>query len=147
MPTLGSARPSLLRVADQHHIGLAVAADDGKSFAIEGEVEVADEFGFEVGDLLTGRSVEILEPEIVGLAVAFGIDDPFAVGAENDRTDGVAELKLHPRPFEFQVARGLAGVEGKQCKLLRGIIPLMNSHESRQLSIRGNGDAAEYGMV
>jgi hypothetical protein len=111
------------------------------------EKPIADELGFEVGQLLAGRSVEILEPEIVGLAVACGIYDPFAVGAESDRTDGEAELKLHARPFEFQEARGLVGIEGKQCKLLLGIIRLMNRHESRQFSVRRDRDAAENGMV
>jgi hypothetical protein len=46
----------LLRVAEQHHIGLAVAADDGELFAVEGEVEVADELGFEIGQLLAGST-------------------------------------------------------------------------------------------
>lgn len=52
-----------------------MAADDGELLAIEGEVEVPDELGFEVGQLLTRRSVEILQPEIVGLAITYGIDD------------------------------------------------------------------------
>lgn len=107
----GSASRSLLQVADEHHVGFPVAADDGELFAVEGEIEVADELGFEIGQLLTGRSVEILQPEIVGLAVAYGIDDPFAVGAESDRPDGEAEIKLRAKSFKFETARGLVGIE------------------------------------
>jgi len=143
----GISEASLIQIADLHHIGFPMAADDRELFAVEGEVEVADELGFEVGQLLAGRSVEILQLEIVGLAVARGIDDPLAVGAESDRTDGVAELKLHARPFEFQVARELAGIEGKQDKLLLGIIPLVMSHEGSQFSVRRDRDTAENGMV
>jgi hypothetical protein len=42
---------SLLRVADQHHVGFTVAADEGELFAVVGVVEVADEFRFEVSSL------------------------------------------------------------------------------------------------
>jgi hypothetical protein len=64
-----------------------MAANDGELFAVEGIVEVADELGFEISQLLSGRSIEILQPEIVGVA-AYGMDNPFAVGAESDRSDG-----------------------------------------------------------
>src|SRR5580700_1121038 len=142
----GSTRRLLLRVAEQHHIGFAVAADDGELFAVEGEVEVADDLGFKIGQLLAGRSIEILEPKIVGVAAAYGIDDPFAVGAESDRTEGVAELKLHASPFEFQEARRLARIKREQGERLLRIIPSLRD-EGGQFSVRGNSDAAEYGKV
>jgi len=53
----------LLRVADQHYIGFAVSADDGELFSVCGVVEIADEFRLEVGDLLSGRTVEMLSCE------------------------------------------------------------------------------------
>lgn len=74
-----SASRSLIGVADEHHVGFAVAADDGELFAIEGEVEVADEFGFEIGELLAGRAVERLQPEIVGIPITDGIDNALSV--------------------------------------------------------------------
>jgi hypothetical protein len=68
-----------------------VAADDGESFSVKGVVEVADELGLEVGELPARRSVEILQPNFVDIALTYGIDDAFAISAESDRTDGEAE--------------------------------------------------------
>src|SRR5271166_6440182 len=112
-----------------------MAANDGEMFAVEGEVEVANEFGLEVSELLAGRSVKILQPEIVGLAVAYGIDDPFAVSTESDRPDGVAKSELHAGPFEFEKTRGLVGIQRKQGKRLLRIIPSLRN-EGRQFSVR-----------
>ncbi len=47
----------------EYNIGIDVAADETESLAIEGPVKVPDAFGFEVGELLSRRTVEWLEPK------------------------------------------------------------------------------------
>src|SRR5215469_2956049 len=76
---------SLVRVVDQHHVGFAVPADGGELFAVVRVIEIADEFRFEVGELLAGRTIQMLQPEIVGLAVTNGVNDASAVPLEQDR--------------------------------------------------------------
>ena len=61
-----------------------MAADDGELFAVEGPIEVADQFRLEIGDLFSRRTVEILEPEIIDIAVAHRVDNAFAVAGEAD---------------------------------------------------------------
>ncbi len=62
LPSFESMSGSLLRVADQHHVGFTVAADDGELFAVVGVVEVANEFRFKVGELLAGCAIQMLQP-------------------------------------------------------------------------------------
>ena len=79
------AKTSFPGVVDQHHIGFAMAADDGQLFAVWGIAEVADEFRLEVGDLLARSAIQVLQPEIVRSAVANGVDDAGAVVPEDNR--------------------------------------------------------------
>jgi hypothetical protein len=52
---------SLLQVADQHHVGFPVAANDGELFSV-GVVEIADEFRLEVCELFSGSTIQMLQP-------------------------------------------------------------------------------------
>lgn len=53
---------SLLRVADQHHVGFPMTANDGELFSVGGVVKVADEFRLEVCELLPGSTIQMLQP-------------------------------------------------------------------------------------
>ena len=93
---------------DQDYVGFAVAADDGELLAVVGVVEIADVLRLEVGKLLSRRTVEMLQPEIVGLAVANRINDASAVALEHDRTIAEDYRVLGAWAFEIDEA-GPAG--------------------------------------
>jgi hypothetical protein len=38
----------------------------GQLLAVIGIVEIADEFRLEIGELLFGRTIQVLQPEIIG---------------------------------------------------------------------------------
>jgi hypothetical protein len=103
-----------LRVADEDDVGLPVAADDGQLLAVIGVVEVADEFRLEVGELLSRRTVKILEPEIIGLAVTDGVNDSLAVTREQDRAVAEQHGVLCSGPFEIQEPDRLAEIDGQR---------------------------------
>jgi hypothetical protein len=82
-----------------------VAADEGEFGTVGRPSEaVADVLGSEIGYLLSGGTVERLEPEVVDVMVADGIDDGFAIGTEADRS--------RRRTLEIEKLGGLLGVEG-----------------------------------
>ena len=51
-------------VVDQHHIGFAMAANDGQLFAVGGIIEIADELRLEVSELPARSTIQMLQPEI-----------------------------------------------------------------------------------
>jgi len=74
-----------LGVADEDYVGINVAANEGQ-FAAVGRPSkaISDVFGLEVCKLFSGRAVKRLEPEVIDVTVAGGVDDCFAVGTEAD---------------------------------------------------------------
>ena len=74
-----------LGVVDEDDIGVSVATNQSQLRSVKRPVEVDDVLGLEICDLLAGRAVEGLLPEIVGVAVTEGIGDGPAVGSEADR--------------------------------------------------------------
>src|SRR5260370_41646614 len=74
-----------LGLLQEYNVGIGVAADESESLAIEGPVKVPDAFGFEVGDLLSRRTVERLEPEGIRVLVKARINDRFAIMGEANR--------------------------------------------------------------
>ena len=85
LPCQRLANRSLLRVANQDDVGFSVAAYDGELLAVIRVVEIADEFRLEVDKLLSRRTIKVPQPEIIGLAVANGVNDASAVALEHDR--------------------------------------------------------------
>ena len=82
-----------------------MAADEGEFGTVgrPGEA-VADVLGSEIGYLLSGGTVERLEPEVVDVMLADGIYDGFAIGTKADRS--------RRRTLEIEKLGGLLGVEG-----------------------------------
>src|ERR1017187_5207245 len=132
---------SLLGVADEDYIGVLVAADDGESFAVLRPIEIADEFGLEVSERFSRRTVALLKPQIVGIAVTYGIRDGFAVPGEADRAIAYGR-KLRAGTLKFYKPGRLAGIERQQDELLLGVTQA-EAVEGGKLTIRGDGDAAE----
>lgn len=89
-----------------------MAADHAQLGAVERPAKVGDLFRFEVGDLLSRRTVERLEPEVIGILVTEGINDSFAIVGEADR----------PPAWALQVVkfRVLGLIEWEQCQLVLG---------------------------
>src|SRR5579863_827787 len=52
-------------LAQQHHVGDVVLVDDGQSLSVRRPVEVGDRLGGEVSELVAGRSIERVNPQIV----------------------------------------------------------------------------------
>jgi hypothetical protein len=69
----------------EYYIEIIVAADHTQLAAVERPVKVTDVFRFEVGDLLSWRTVEWLEPEVINVLVTERINDSLAIGCEADR--------------------------------------------------------------
>jgi hypothetical protein len=96
---------SLLRVtsplADQDDVGFPVAADEGELLTVMGVVEIADKLRFEVGELLSPRAVKMLQPEIVGCAIAHRVDNACPIARELDWPTANADGELCARPLEF----------------------------------------------
>src|SRR5580704_16960682 len=132
---------SLLRVADEDYVRIFVPADDSELFAVPRPIEVPYKLRLEVREYFSGRTVKRLEPDIVGIAIASGVSDGFAIRCERD--GGVNEgCKLRARTFEFYKPRRLAGIEWQQHKLLFGVSQAKGD-KSSELSVRGEGDAAK----
>lgn len=119
-----------------------MAADDGELLAVEGPVEIADEFGLKVGDCFSWRTGEVLEPEIIDITVAHGVDNAFAVAGQADWRVTQARKGLHTRPFEFHESRRLAGIERYHGQLFFGVADA-KSDEGGELSVGRDGHAAE----
>ncbi len=64
-----------------------MAADQSQLGAIERPVKVEDVFRFKVGDLLSRRAVERLEPQVVSTLVTERINHSFAIMSEADTLD------------------------------------------------------------
>src|SRR5690349_9142021 len=135
LPWLGSVNRSLLRVADQNDVGFPVAADDGELLAIIGVVEIADEFRLEVGELLSGRTIQMLQPQIVGLPFTNGVNDAGAVALEQDGAVAQHIGILSAGALEIQKADGLAEIEREQPQLLSGVARAIGDNR-RELSVR-----------
>jgi len=91
-----------------------VAADQAKFLAVERPVKVPNVFRFEVGDLLSRRTVEGLKPEVVYVLVTDRIDDGFAILSEVD----IATLR--DRALQVYKFRILWRIDRDQCQLLLG---------------------------
>jgi hypothetical protein len=77
----------------EYNIGLGVAANHTQLATVEGPVKVHDAFRFEVGDLLSRRAIERLEPEIIGVLVTESINDSFAIMGETDKPSWVLQVQ------------------------------------------------------
>src|SRR5579872_3983734 len=130
-----AAEQLLLRVADQHDIGLAVATDDGELLTVIRVVEIADEFGLEVGELLSRRTIQMLQPEVIGLPVANGVNDARAVAAEQDGTVAKHIGVLDAGTLAIQKPDWLAEIERQEPQLLPGVAGAIGDHR-RELSVR-----------
>jgi hypothetical protein len=62
-----------------------VAADEAELLAVKRPEEVAEAFRLEIGDLLSRRAVERLQPEVIGILVAEGVEYSFAIGGKASR--------------------------------------------------------------
>ena len=103
--------PNRLRlgVADEDDIRVGMAADEGELAAVEGPAEVVDLFGCEISELLAWGTIQGLEPEVVGSAVANGINDSFAVASKANRSN--PRRRHRPGALEIQELENLAGID------------------------------------
>jgi hypothetical protein len=91
-----------------------VAADDYKLFVVKGPVEIADELRLEISEWFSRRTVELLEPEVVGIAFVYRVDDGFAVTGEEDWSIAQGRKRLRAGTFKFYKTGRLAGIERQQ---------------------------------
>ena len=105
-------------VVDQHHIGFAMATDDGQLFPVRGIAEIADEFRLEVGELLARSAIQVLQPEIVRSAVANRVDNAGAVVPEDNRIIAEERSVFGWRLLKIKEPGGLAEIERRQRQLL-----------------------------
>ena len=59
-----------------------MASEQSEVFSVGRPVECEDLFGTEFGDLVTGGTVEWLNPDVVHAVLANGIGDSIAIGGE-----------------------------------------------------------------
>src|SRR5580658_5687533 len=123
------SRSLRFRLFEEHDIGVGVAADEAKFLAVERPVKVPNVFRFEVGDLLSRRTIEGLKPEIVYVLVADRIDDGFAILGEMD----IATLR--DRALQVYKFRILGRIDRHQCQLLVGDAGGSKRGKSRQLTV------------
>src|ERR1035438_8220442 len=98
-----------------------VAADQPQLAAVERPVKLRDVFRLEVGDLLSRRTVERLEPEVISVLVRERINDSFAIRGEADSP--------LDRALRVQKFRILGRIDRDQCQLLLRIAGTANSRE------------------
>src|ERR1700723_171175 len=73
-------------VAQQDHVGIETAAEDGEGFAVGGPGEAAAAlFGSELGDVVAGAAVDRLEPDVVDAVFADGVGERLAGRGEKGR--------------------------------------------------------------
>ena len=109
-------------VAEEDNVGVDVEAEEREVLGVVGIAEVEDLFGGEAGDLLSGRTVEWLKPEVVDAAISDDERDAFAVGSEMHAKifDG-SNITGHKPPawIEIDVTRGgRATVESQKRQLV-----------------------------
>src|SRR5580704_12885977 len=136
------ARALLLRLAYQHHVRLKVPANHSQLLAVERIVKVADVLRLEIGELFSRRAIQMLQPQIIGLALAHRINHARSVARELDRPRFDVQGVLGPRTFEVDEPRRLTGVDRQQQQLLLRVADAIRN-ESRQFSIGRKCDAAE----
>lgn len=73
--------PEPLLFAEHHHVGSVVSAGHGESLAIGRPLEVGDAFRSEVRDLVSGRTVEGLGPDVIHALIANDVGDGLSVGS------------------------------------------------------------------
>src|SRR5580704_2971747 len=109
-----------------------MAADHAQLTAIERPAKIADLFGFEIGDLFSGRTVERLEPEVFSVLVTKRINDSLAVMGEAGSPQACGGA------LQIQDFRVLRKIEWNQCQLLFCDARRRKGCKSRQLAVGRN---------
>ena len=83
--SLGRSQCYPLFFPQQDHVGGVLGAGDSESFSIRRPSKFGDVFGSEVGDLVSGPSVERLHENVIHALIANDVSHGFSVRSEAHR--------------------------------------------------------------
>src|SRR5579863_4260699 len=103
--------------------------------AVERPVKIRDVFRLEIGELLPRRTVERLEPEVIGVLVSDRIDHSFAIMGKVDFSPS------RNRALQIHKSRVLGRIDGKQRQLHLRSASRSKRFEGYQLAVWRNVQA------